>query len=260
MTTTKILRQTPREHYNLGMQEADAERKQNTDMGNELESGEDTRNNNYEVILAVVKCFACLLFVLFLRHELRWKNSEDYYYSKRTTILVWNEQPAWKVFQCGCIITNNRNYANTNFSAVVVDVDFPYSLKGLEQVHRTENCPTVFASRNPLSLALCPLKGQADHIFNFTMTYRRDSDVIWNAYYFIETTYRERVYHFEAEDDDIVEMPRKEATKLAKALNNKHFLLMYLMSNIDVSTRTDSDYLQELRKHLEIAAYFSCHQ
>lgn len=259
MTTTKILRLTPRELYNHGLQQADAERKQNTDMGNELISGENARGNNYEVVVAVVKCFACLLFVFLLRHELRWKDSKDYY-SKRTTILVWNEEPGWRLSQCGCIITNIRNNANTNFSAVVIDADFPYSLKGLERVQRKENCPTVFASRNPLSLVQSPLKGQADPVFNFTMTYRRDSDVIWNAYYFIEITYRERVHHFEAEDDDIVEMPRREATKLAKALQNKHFLLMYLMYNIDVSTRSERDYLQELRKHLEIAAYFSCHQ
>lgn len=260
MTTEQILRLSPREHDYLGMQQADEERKRNADITiNELPSREGQEGINYEVVVAVVKCFVCLLFVFLLRHQLRWKDSNDYY-SKRTTILVWNEEPSWRLSQCGCLITNIRDYANANFSAVVVDADFPYSLKGLERVQRKENCLTVFASRNPLTLAQNPLKGQVNPLFNFTMTYRRDSDVIWNAYYFIETTYRDRIHHFEAEDDDIVPMPRKEAIKLAKALKNKHFLLMYLMYNVHDSTRSESDYLRELRKHLDIAAYFSCHQ
>lgn len=262
MSTNKILnnRLSPQQRYNLGMQKAEAERKHKEAMGNDLlpppvvgggggGGGAKARRNNIDYYLALVKCFVCVMLVCLIRLGLQRKDQV----SKKVTILVWNEELTSPLDQCGCIITGNRNYAGANFSAVVINADLPYSLKGLEHVQRKKNCLTVFSSQMPLSLVQSPLE---DPLFNYTMTYRRDSNMIWTPYFFTDKYTGRRVHHFEAEDK--VQVQLLETFNLTATLRKKLFFSMYIMYEVNEYTRSESIYLEELRKHVDIAAYYAC--
>lgn len=259
MSTNKILnnRLSPQQRYNLGMQKAEAERKHKEAMGNDLlprpagggGGGAKARRNVVDYYMALVKCFVCVMLVLLIRMGLQRKEQ----FSKTVTILVWNEELTSPLNQCGCIITGNPNYAGANFSAVVINADLPYSLKDFEHLQRKQNCLTVFASQKPLSLVQSPLENP---LFNYTMTYRRDSNLIWTPYFFTDRYTGQRVYHFEAEDK--VQVLLLETLNLTATLRKKHFLSMYIMYEVDEYTRAESIYLEELRKHVDIAAYYAC--
>lgn len=263
MSTDKILsnRLNPQLRYNLGMQKAEAERKHKEFMGNELlplpggggRSSAKMRRSSIDFYLALVKCIVCIMLVCLLLIGLQRQDQIP----NKLTILVWNEDRNLMLNQCGCIITGNPNYALANFSAVVVNANLPYSLKGLEQVQRKASCLTVFASQKPLSQVKSPLHELDNPLFNYTMTYRHDSNVIWTPYYFTDISTGRRVHQFEAKDK--VEMSLLQTINMTATLKRKIFLLMYFVYDVNAYTRAESVYLVELRKHVDIAAYYHCH-
>ncbi|EDV96421.1 GH16239 [Drosophila grimshawi] len=164
-------------------------------------------------------------------------------------ILLWSEG-AMTIPNCGCLVTSKRNYAGATFEANVFNGDRPYSLKRLDRIRRTPNFLAVYALRHPKSLSRDPLLGHGKTIFNFTMTYRRDSDVIWTDYYFAEEHSKEASF---------LEEVNQSVANLRSQLQSKSALVFYMIYEVNNNSLPESLYLQELRKYLELDAQISCH-
>lgn len=205
----------------------------------------------------------CVVFVILhlVQHSKVIQSNQK---SSGNTILIWNEDEVlagWNHLQCGCMVTSNRDYNKGSIDAVVVYSHRPYSLLGLETIRHTPDYLVVFAATNPLSLAQNPLYAHGDSFFNFTMSYRLDSDLIWTNYYF-STHSREgkRVQMFDPEEQiSMDELPIKVQFKLRQQLMKKQFQVLYMMYEVNDYTLPESLYLEELRKYIDIDAYVSCY-
>ncbi|KAM8709508.1 hypothetical protein ACLKA7_016331 [Drosophila subpalustris] len=183
------------------------------------------------------------------------------------TILLWNDDddeffPGWDHYQCGCMVTSNRYHTKREIDAVVVFAHRPYSLQGLETIRHTSDYLVVFAAAHPLSLAQNPLYAQGDSVFNFTMSYRLDSDLIWTSFYFsTHDQVDERVQLFDQQEEIYMdELPAELQLELQQELSKKQFLVVYMMYEVNDYSLPESLYLEELRKYLDLDAFATCNE
>ncbi|EDV96420.1 GH16238 [Drosophila grimshawi] len=178
-------------------------------------------------------------------------------------ILLWNVANPKHSYQCHCLVTSDRG--GGIIDAIIFDADRPYSLQGLNNVRRTPNFLSVFAAKKPLSLVKNSVSTHAQSKFNFTMTYRLDSDLIWSDSYFSmrHKSYK-RVNKFDEPNEDfMINMSVLEASKLSLKLKLKHKLAVYMMDNlVNDSTLPPQtpNYLQELRQHMDFSVIHDCHE
>lgn len=208
----------------------------------------------------ILRCVLGISVVYLLLHMIPTKTVKK---PNGYAILIWNadvDTPSWDHLQCGCKVTSNRNYDKGTIDAVVVYGDRPYSLLGLERIQHTPDYLVVFAVSNPLSLAQNPLYAHGDSIFNFTMTYRLDSDLIWTSYYFSKRSQvDERLQEFELPEENFMdELPMQHQFQLRQRLKQKDFLVVYMLYEVNDYNLPESLYLQELRNYIELDAHMDC--
>ncbi|XP_034482354.1 alpha-(1,3)-fucosyltransferase C-like [Drosophila innubila] len=219
------------------------------------------RNLNHIILRCVLSIFVVYLLLHLVQHSEVIKSVEK---SNGYAILIWNEDevlPGWDHLQCGCVVTSNRDYDKRSIDAVVVYSHIPYSLTGLEKIRHTPDYLVVFAATHPLSLAQNPLYAHGDSVFNFTMSYRLDSDLIWTNYYFSTHSQKdERVQKFDPQEELILdELPIQLQLKLRQLLAKKQFSVVYMMYDVNDYTLPESLYLEELRQYIDLDAYVSCY-
>ncbi|KAH8370876.1 hypothetical protein KR093_005281, partial [Drosophila rubida] len=183
--------------------------------------------------------------------------------SHESAILIWNEWddiPGWDHFECGCMVTTNRNYKRGNIDAVVIFVDLPYNLRPLKEINHTPNYLVVLTTVTPLSLAQNALYDHATAPFNFTMTYRLDSDIVWTYYYFSKLNeVDQRVQHFESPAENFMDLwTENQQYDLRKKLANKKLLAVYMMYEVNDYSLPESLYLQDLRHYITLDAFMGC--
>ncbi|XP_034482407.1 alpha-(1,3)-fucosyltransferase C-like [Drosophila innubila] len=214
----------------------------------------------------VLKWSFCL-FVIVLLIYLMPRDRQTQYVKpmNESVILLWNEETpvrGWNHYQCPCIVTGIQNYATLPIDAVIVNADRPYSLLGLEKIRHTANFLLVFAAKNPLSLAQNPLMQYSEFYFNFTMTYRLDSDLHWSDYYFsTRLKLHQPVKEFVQPDRNFMtNMTDHLASKIRNRLKLKHLLAVYMSYEVNEYTESQGIYLEELRKHMELNMIKNCHE
>ncbi|XP_034109477.1 alpha-(1,3)-fucosyltransferase C [Drosophila albomicans] len=210
----------------------------------------------------LILCIISLILHLMPHHRLSTAISHK---SNGLAILIWNESedaPDWTPLQCGCLVTANRNYYKGNIDAVVVNVDRPYSLRQLKDIKHTPNYLMVLASTSPLSLAQNPLYDHANSPFNFTMSYRLDSDLVWSSHYFSKLgELNTRVQQFDVPNENFMETwTVQQQYDFRIKLKRKHLLAGYMMYAVNDYSLPESLYLQELRNHIELDAFMGCNQ
>ncbi|KAH8302647.1 hypothetical protein KR044_009260, partial [Drosophila immigrans] len=205
-------------------------------------------------------CIICLVVRLMPRNR---QTTPSGHKSDGLAILIWNEwedSPSWDQYQCGCMVTGNRHYNKRNIDAVVVFADRRYSLHHLKEINLTPNYLMVLASTAPLSLAQNALYHHATAPFNFTMSYRLDSDLVWTSHYF--STYSqtdERVQQFDSPNENFIdELTVQQQYNFRLKLKKKNLLAAYMMYEVNDYSLPESLYLQELRKHIELDAFMGC--
>ncbi|KAH8297711.1 hypothetical protein KR054_006508, partial [Drosophila jambulina] len=179
-------------------------------------------------------------------------------------IMLWNEEPGKNRakesarMECGCIVTKRRKDYEMAVDAFVFNAHRPYSLKYLPNINRTDGFLTVFAARNPLSLAKEPPASDRA-LFNLTMTYRLDSQLVWSEYYFSALNQAKRLNSFSAPSEHYADnMPGYELQLLDKQTRPKDRLAMYFHYEVDEAHMPQSKYLAELRKYIDLDAYGKC--
>ncbi|XP_020801708.1 alpha-(1,3)-fucosyltransferase C-like [Drosophila serrata] len=219
--------------------------------------------NTGKILLAVlVVCAFFGMYPLFRRGQKSSVSQE----SSVKVIMLWNEDQPKKSkvsahMECGCVVTNRRKNYEMAVDAFVFNAHRPYSLKYLPQINRTRDFLSVFAARNPLSLAkdppLPPVSERS--LFNLTMTYRLDSQLVWSEYYFTLLNQAKRLNTFRAPSEHYAdEMPIYEMQLLENQTRTKDRLAMYLLYEVNEASLPESLYLEELRKHVNLDAYESC--
>ncbi|XP_020801707.1 alpha-(1,3)-fucosyltransferase C-like [Drosophila serrata] len=186
--------------------------------------------------------------------------------SPKVLILLWNEDlskmPRGPTHtECGCVVTTRRKDFYQPYDAVVFNADLPYSLDDFSDINRTANFLSVFAARNPLSLAHGPGPWPADDwpFFNLTMTYRLDSQLVWSEYYFSHINRARRLNSFRAPSENFSDdMPANKIQVLENHIKKKDRLAMYIVYEVDAASRPESHYLAKLRKYLDLDAQENC--
>lgn len=211
----------------------------------------------------IMKWIVCVSGIFILLHFVPRHINREFGSKPSKAILLWNDASlaGQDSYQCNCVITRNRNYTKLPIDAVVINADQPYSGKGLDKIAHTPNHLVVYASLNPLHLAKNPLRVNGESIFNYSMTYRLDSDLVWTQYYFskiIEPD--ERVSSFAAPVIGFPShLPSKVATNVRFYLRHKLYLAMYIQFKEDNATTMQSRYLMKMREHMELSSVESCH-
>ncbi|ALC42848.1 FucTD [Drosophila busckii] len=215
--------------------------------------------------LSNIKFLVLIVTIYVLLHLLpRHHASKQIHETNRSVVLLWNEhnssQAGEDYIQCGCRITSNRKYAQSLIEAVVVHADRPYSLDGLENIEHTPDYLVVFTSKTPVNPNESPITAKNESVFNFTMTYRLDSDLIWTDFYFYKTKVDfNRQLAFDAPDENFMEkLSSFAATELRSKLNAKNRLILYMMYEVNANTLAESLYLEQIREYAELDAYASC--
>ncbi|TDG47357.1 hypothetical protein AWZ03_006216 [Drosophila navojoa] len=214
----------------------------------------------YLTILKSVVCLAIImLMVHFIGHSSRVKLLAKRPSGK--TILLWNTENSpvtSEYLHCGCVLTNNREYANGPIHAVVFNADRDFSLAGLEKVNRAPYFLAVFAARNPLSLARNPLLEHGVSVFNYSMTYRRDSDVLFTDYYFSAVDQKHQT--LADIDFNLLDLYSSELlSPFQLRLQTKQRLVFYMVYEVNEYSLPESLYLQKLRNYLQLDAFITCH-
>ncbi|KAH8234621.1 hypothetical protein KR032_000744, partial [Drosophila birchii] len=222
--------------------------------------------NQYITILKTVVGVigVCTLLSMFLFSRLDQNGEQEN--SPKILILLWNGDLARMPrrpthTECGCVITTRRNLFNKPYDAVVFNADQPYSLEGFSEINRTANYLSVFAARNPLSLAQGPGPWATEDwpSFNLTMTYRLDSQLVWSEYYFTHIFKARRLHSFRAPNENFVdEMPGNKIQLLENHLKKKDRLAMYIIYEVDDASTPESLYLAKLRNYVDLEARESC--
>ncbi|KRF84036.1 alpha-(1,3)-fucosyltransferase C [Drosophila virilis] len=215
-----------------------------------------SRNLIMKWIVCLSIIFLLLLFVP--RHHV----IKEVKLKRAVTILLWNEESSnerwWRYQQCHCTVTPNRNYTDRPIDAVVVNADRAYDVDGLEKIVRSPNFLVVFAAKKPLSLAKNPLSLHGESIFNYSMTYRPDSNLFWTDYYFSTLQHMDvRVHKFTTPDKHAL---KELSAHLRFKLQLKQRLVVYMMYPVNNSTVQQSLYLQQLRKHIDLSVIETCHE
>ncbi|KAH8232767.1 hypothetical protein KR038_010579 [Drosophila bunnanda] len=214
-----------------------------------------------KVLLAVL--VVCVLIGMFLLHRRGPKTSQE---SSVKVIMLWNEEPRLMPkgsshMECGCVVTSRRKNYERAVDAIVFNAHRPYSLKYIAQINRTRDSLTVFAARNPLSLAKDPPLPPAGEqsLFNLTMTYRLDSHLVWSDYYFSLLNQAQRVNSFRAPSEHYADdMPGYEMQLVENKTSTKDRLAMYFIYEVEERSMPESLYLEELRNYVSLEAYESC--
>jgi len=207
--------------------------------------------NVLKAMVAVVT--VCMLFATIPLYR-RQNRDKDH---DLKMILLWNEPlvggPAH--MECGCLVTNQRNYNDKAFDAVVINADHPYTLEGLNGTQHNPDYYVVYAAKQPMSQGLLP----DFMLFNLTMTYRLDSQLIWTDYYFSYTNLARRLKWFRSPNLNFADdMPGSMIQRLEGEINIKSRLAVYLMYEVDENSLPESLYLEELRKYADLDAHESC--
>ncbi|KAH8232759.1 hypothetical protein KR038_007986 [Drosophila bunnanda] len=222
--------------------------------------------NQYIFILkTLVSVIAvCTFLSMVLLSRLGQNGEQDA--NPKVLILLWNEdlskmprRPTHT--ECGCVITTHRQHFDKPYDAVVFNADLPYSLEDFGDINRTGNYLSVFAARNPLSLAHGPGPWPSDDwpFFNVTMSYRLDSQLVWSEYYFSHVNRARRLNSFRAPSENFAEdMPGNKIQLLENHIRKKDRLAMYFLYEVDSTSQAESLYLANLRKYLDLDAYESC--
>ncbi|KAH8297677.1 hypothetical protein KR054_005289, partial [Drosophila jambulina] len=215
-----------------------------------------------KTLVAVITVCTFLSMVLISRLE----DNEEQESSPKVLILLWNEdlskmprRPTHS--ECGCVVTTRRNQFEKPYDAVVFNADLPYSLEDFSELNRTRNFLSVFAARNPLSLAQGPGLWPSDDwpLFNLTMTYRLDSQLVWSEYYFSHIAKARRLNAFSAPSEHYADdMPGTKIQLLENHIKKKDRLMMYLFYEVDQASQPESVYLAELRKYVDLDAFENC--
>ncbi|XP_030380272.1 alpha-(1,3)-fucosyltransferase C [Scaptodrosophila lebanonensis] len=215
----------------------------------------------------VLKVAVAVLFICSILRLVAYQRIEETNELPSRAILLWNSQmPArspqnrwWTYSECGCVITTERNYSNRAFDAIVFNGDKKYTLDNLQTVQRQPRFIAVFAASRPLNRIAAPLKLTTVPLYNLTMTYRQDSDIIWTQYYFAIKYSRHRELNFSAPIENFLEiMPSLEATELRNKLNKKDRLAFHIINEVNENSKEQSNYLEEMRKHTTLDAYEDC--
>ncbi|EDW17139.2 4-galactosyl-N-acetylglucosaminide 3-alpha-L-fucosyltransferase 9 [Drosophila mojavensis] len=214
----------------------------------------------YLTILKSVVCLAIILLMMrFIGHSSRRRLLLKRPSAK--TILLWNTEQSpvpWEYLQCGCVLTNNREYAKGPIHAVVFNADRNFSLAGLERLNRVPNFLAVFAARNPLSFAHNPLLEHGASVFNYSMTYRRDSDIVFTDYYFSAVDKKHQT--FADIDFNLLDLFSSELLSLFQLrVQKKQRLVFYMVYEVNEHSLPESLYLQKLRNYLQLDAFITCH-
>lgn len=88
-----------------------------------------------------------------------------------------------------CILTNNRELlpAITDYDALVFHIAEPWSYSMFEKVPKLRSLRQIYVAANMESPAHTKHLLEGDHhFFNWTMTYRLDSEVVWNYNNFVD--------------------------------------------------------------------------
>lgn len=214
----------------------------------------------YLTILKSVVCLAIILLMMrFIGHSSRVRLLAKRPSGK--TILLWNAEQSpvmWEYLQCGCVLTNNREYANGPIHAVVFNADRNFSLAGLERVNRVPYFLAVFAARNPLSLARNPLLEHGASVFNYSMTYRRDSDILFTDYYFAALDQKHQILA-DIEFNSLDLYSSELLSPFQSRLQKKQRLVFYMVYEVNEYSLPESLYLQKLRNYLQLDAFITCH-
>lgn len=220
-------------------------------------SQHDTDRQKLFWYLTIFKSVACLAAILLMMRFVGYNGPRERLiarHPKTKAILLWNadrDSAMWEYFQCGCVLTNKRDYAGGPIHAVVFNADRNFSLDGLIQINRTPDFLAVFAAKNPLSMAHNPLLEHGESVFNFTMTYRSDSNVVWANYFFTAIPQKDSPPNSRSK--------QLGKTELDLRLQAKTRFVFYMVYEVNEYSLRESLYLQELRNYLELDAFITCH-
>lgn len=205
-----------------------------------------------------------ILFVLYLIKRDKAPPPEDFEQPRELTILLWNgvkPRNVWNHCQWRCLITTNQKYFNRTIDAVIVNADQPYTLQGITEVNQSPNFLLIFAASKPLSRVHNPLLGDDEATFNYTMTYRSDSDLVLRNYYFSKLdSVHEPVQEFDPQDHHFNEnLSRAQFLFVRdKLLLKKKGTLLITQEDNDY-TLFHSNYLQQMRQYVDITTLSSSH-
>ncbi|KAH8370875.1 hypothetical protein KR093_005282 [Drosophila rubida] len=218
------------------------------------------RNLVYDHGMVILKWIFCLFVILLLIYLMprTFQNHDEGDQINGPTVLLWNED--WEQHQCSCMLNRDQYYSSLPIDAVIVNADQAFSLSGLEKIKHTPNFLLVFAAKNPLPLVQNPLTEYSPYYFNFTMSYRSDSDLRLTEYYF-STLYSspQPVEKFEQPDRNfMMNMEDNLKSTLLYHLKRKRLLTAYIALNESNYTPTRSVYIEELRTQLEPKVIQKC--
>ncbi|KAH8252139.1 hypothetical protein KR026_006327 [Drosophila bipectinata] len=213
--------------------------------------------NVIKAALAVVTVCVMLTTIPLYRRQQAKKDANQ----KR--ILLWNDDSlvrgAATHMECGCIVTNRREPSDKQIDAVVFNADYPYSMEGFPQLNHTSDYLVVFSALKPLNKVENPLRNGLNPPFNLTMTYRRDSHLVWSDYYFSHSHMAKRLRGFRPRKNfSVDDFSLETARRLEAALNAKKELAVYLMYEVNDDSLPESLYLEEMRKYAELEAQSIC--
>lgn len=218
-------------------------------------------------IVTILKWSFALFVILFLLYLIRRHKApppDDFELPRELTILLWNEEKprnVWNQCQWRCMITTNPEYFNRTIDAVIVNADHPYTLEGITEINQSPNFLLIFAASKPLSLVQNPLLEDDEATFNYTMTYRSDSDLVLRNYYFSKlNSVHEPVQEFDPQNH-----------QFNKHFSKAHFRfvsdkLMHKKNGAVLIAQEDNDYtlfqrtfLQQMRQYVDITTLSSSH-
>lgn len=216
-------------------------------------------------IVAVLKWSFALLVVLFVLYLIRRDMAPppaDVELPRELTILLWNDgkpRNVWNNCQWRCMITTNPKYFNRTIDAVIVNADQHYTLKGITEVNQSPNFLLIFAASKPLNKLHNPLLEYGEATFNYTMTYRSDSDLVLRNYYFSKLdSVHEPVQKFDPQDHQFNENLSKAQFQFVrdKLLLKKKGTLLITQEDNDY-TLFHSRFLQQMRQYVDITTLSS---
>lgn len=214
----------------------------------------------YWTVLILKWIFALLIICLMLFLIPRDLGENDQQLPE-LTILLWNdEKPAslWNLCKWRCKIIAYPNVSR-NIDAVIVNADRPYTLKGIEEIEHLPNYLLVYSASKPLSQLQNPLQKIGDISFNYTMTYRHDSDLILRQYYFSTLdSMHEPVYEFPRLENYFTDSTPGELSKMLKErFSIKKNFTMFISQENDDYTLFQRTFLNQLRKYIEVQSISS---
>lgn len=214
---------------------------------------------DYRTML-VLKWIFALLVICSMLFLIPRNQGESDQLPQELTILLWNdEKPAsmWNLCQWRCKIIANPNVSRS-IDAVIVNADRPYTLKGIDQIEHSPNYLLVYSASKPLSQVQHPLQKDDNVSFNYTMTYRRDSDLVLRQYYFSKLdSMHEPVEDFMSPEEFMLKEPTE---MLKRRLAVKKNLTMYIEQENYDYTLFQRTFLSQLRKYIDVETISSLHE